>query len=102
MQGLPSFVDIKITSDVPFNGLPSTLSLEFTPLVPFSDNYTIYITFPPELRIPFPSVCLPHLLTSGAECETLPENKMKARLTFISPPAKPYDIFGFKLSNIIN
>jgi hypothetical protein len=102
MFGIPSFVAINVTSDVPYNGEPSTLSLEFTPLIPFSDNYTIFIAFPREVRIPFPSVCLPHLLTSRAECETLPENKMKVRLTFIAPPANPYEVFGFKLDQMIN
>jgi len=97
MFGMPSFVNVTVSSDVPFNGLPSTLSLEFTPLIPFSDNYTIHISFPPEVRIPFPAVCLPHLLTASAVCETLPENKMTVLLTFVSPPAKPYDVFGFKL-----
>ncbi len=102
MFGLPSFQEVNITSDVPYNGLLSTISLEFTPLISFSDNYTIYITFPPEIRIPQFPECLPHLLTSKAVCTTLPENKMKARLTFISPPALPYSKFGFKLDKIMN
>jgi hypothetical protein len=102
MFEIPGFQNITVTSDVDFNGLPSTLSLEFVPLIPFSDNYTIFITFPPEIRIPYPATCLPHLLTSGAECSNLPENKMKAKLTFLNPPARPYDRFGFKLTGIIN
>lgn len=102
MHGQPSFYAVNITSDVPYNGLMSTLSLEFTPLIAFSDNYTIYITFPPELRIPQFPECLPHLLTSKAVCQTFPENKMKAVLTFTSPPVLPYVKFGFKLDKIMN
>jgi hypothetical protein len=102
MFGLPSFVNVTVTSDVAYNGLPSVLSLEFKSYVPFSDNYTIFITFPPEVRIPYPVQCLPHLMTSKVDCSNLPENKMKANLTFTNPPANPYDIFGFKVANIIN
>ena len=97
MFGIPSFVNVTVSSDVPYNGFPSTLSLEFTPLIPFSDNYTIFLSFPPEVRIPYPAECLPHLLTATAVCETLPENKMRVKLTFVSPPARPYQVFGFKL-----
>jgi hypothetical protein len=76
--------------------------IEVTPLIIFSSGFTLYLTFPPEIKLNPISECLPHTLLSSADCTTLPENRLKVIVGFITSPNPAVTKFAFKILNLKN
>lgn len=102
LYGLPSFYQVDVTSEVPYNGLVSNVVIEVTPMIIFASGFTFYVTFPREMPLPAEPVCAPGLLMSAVTCWTLPENQLKALLTFTSSPIAENTKFTFKLVGVNN